>query len=143
MRRPAVLLLAVVLAACSGDSGSGGSGEVGVRVTFDEPLRVGPVVWTVVVTNDTSDDLELTFPTGQRAHVTLSQGGEVVYQWSRAQLFTQMIDHVRIPAGGKRQFTLDEPGLDVDPGRYTMTAVVSASNRPDLRHTRTVTVEPG
>ena len=141
MRRSALLLLAVLVAACGGDSDSG-TGEAGVRVSFDEPLRVGPVTWSVVVTNDTDDDLELTFATGQRADVSLVRGDEVVYQWSRGQLFTQVVGSLRIPAGGRRTFTLDEPGIDVDPGVYTLTAVVSASNRTDLRHTREVTVEP-
>ena len=142
MRRTSVLVLAMLVAACGGGTGAEG-GELDARVTFEEPLRVGPVTWTVVVTNDTSDDLELTFPTGQRADIILSQGDETVYKWSRGQMFTQMVSHLRIPAGGKKTFTLDEPGLDVDPGKYTLSAVVSTSNRHDLRDTREVTVEHG
>ena len=135
-RAAAVLLIAVLVAAC-GSSGGG----IDTRVTFKEPLRVGPVTWTITVTNDASHALELTFPTGQRADVTLARNGHALYTWSRGQMFTQMVGHVRIPAGGKKAFTLDEPGLDMDPGTYTLTAVVVASNRHDLRDQREVTVE--
>jgi hypothetical protein len=55
-------------------------------------------------------------------------------------MFTQMVGHLRIPARGNHAFTLDEPGLDVDPGAYTLTAVVVASNRHDLRDQREVTI---
>jgi hypothetical protein len=140
MRRvAAVALIALLLAACGSGTGGGG-GEPDARVTFDEPLRVGPVTWKITVTNDTTHALDLTFPTGQRAEVTLSQHGRTIYQWSRGQMFTQMVGHVRIPAGGNHVFNLDEPGLDVDPGVYTLTAVVVASNRHDLRDEREVTV---
>ena len=139
MRRSGFVALVVLVAACAlGTGGAGGSADA--HVTFKEPLRVGPVTWTITVTNDTTKALELTFPTGLRAEVTLSQNGERIYRWSDGQMFTQMVGHLRIPAGGDHAFTLDEPGLDVDPGTYTLTAVVVASNRHDLRDQREVTV---
>ena len=139
-RRAAVILSIVMLATACASSTGGGGREVDTRVTFKEPLRVGPVTWKITVTNDTTHALKLTFPTGQRADVTLSQNGETIYQWSRGQLFTQMVGHLTIPAGGEHVFTLDEPGIDVDPGMYSLTAVVVASNRHDLRDQREVTV---
>ena len=140
MRRVAVLAAVTVLVAACGSIAGGGGGTADAHVTFKEPLRVGPVTWRITVTNDTSHALDLTFPTGQRADVTLSRNGHTIYKWSRGQMFTQMVGHLRIPAGGNHAFTLDEPGLDVDPGEYTLTAVVVASNRHDLRDQREVTV---
>jgi hypothetical protein len=140
MRRTALFLVAALVAACGGSSSE--RDGLATRVAFEEPLRVGEVTWKVVVTNDTSEDVRLTFPTGQRADVSLRRGDEVVYEWSRGVMFTQSVGHVRIPAGGRRTFTLDEPGLDVDAGSYTLTAIVTASNRRDLRDTREVTVKP-
>ncbi|MCU1486209.1 MAG: hypothetical protein JWN67_2955 [Actinomycetia bacterium] len=142
MRRLALLVAVLALASCGGSTMGGASGaSADAQVTFSpDPLQVGPVTWTVTVTNDTSDDLKLTFGTGQRADVTLSRGGQAAYQWSRGMLFTQMVEDVTVPAGGNKAFTLDEPGLDVDPGEYTLTARVTASNRTYLKVTRQVTV---
>ena len=139
-RHPAVLLLALVVAACGSGVGGGG-GEPDARIEFKEPLVVGPVRWKVVVTNDTTRAVDLTFPTGQRAEVTLSQNGHTIYQWSHGQMFTQVVGHVRIAAGKKTIFSLDEPGVDVDPGTYTLTAWVTCSNRHDLRDQREVTIK--
>jgi hypothetical protein len=140
------LLLAVALlavAACGSDGGgAGGSATAAdVRVTFSpEPLRVGPVSWTVTITNDTSKPLRLSFSTGQRADVTLTRAGEAVYQWSRGMLFTQLVGSLTVPAGGNKAFVLDEPGLEIDPGEYELTAMITAADRSELRTTRRVTV---
>jgi hypothetical protein len=143
MRRLVLLAAVVLLVSCGGSSTDGASAaSPDVRVTFTpHPLEVGPVTWTVTVTNDTADDVQLTFPTGKRADVTLTRDGEAVYQWSRAMVFTQMVEHLTVPAGGNKAFVLDEPGLDVDPGEYTLAATVATSNRNDLKVTRQVTVQ--
>ncbi|MCU1374554.1 MAG: Intracellular proteinase inhibitor [Actinomycetia bacterium] len=121
--------------------GGASDASADAQVTFSpDPLQVGPVTWKVTVTNDTGNGLKLSFTTGQRADVTLTRGGEAVYQWSRGMMFTQSMQDVTVPAGGNTGFTLDEPGLDVDPGEYTLTARVTASNRKDLKVTRQVTV---
>ncbi|MCU1379532.1 MAG: Intracellular proteinase inhibitor [Acidimicrobiales bacterium] len=147
MRRLVLLAAVVLLVSCAGSStdgasgaGAGASADVRVRFTPD-PLEVGPVTWTVTITNDTTDDLQLTFPSGKRADITLTRDGEAVYQWSRAMAFTQMVEHLTVPAGGNKAFVLDEPGLDVDPGEYTLTATVATSNRDDLKVSQQVTVQ--
>jgi hypothetical protein len=147
MRRLLLLgvLAPLVLLGCGTDGDVGDEpaeeGGVHVEVTFDEPLRVGPVTWVVTVVNGGSDDLELRFPSGLRADVGLRRDGEEAYRWSRGQMFTQVLGTEEVPAGERRRFTLDEPGLDVDPGSYTLTATVKASNDLDLTVTRKVTVE--
>jgi len=146
MKRIALLAGIVLLVmGCASGSGGGGAkagGGVDVQVTFaPDPLRAGAAVtFTVTVTNGTSTPLALTFPTGQRADVTLSKGGTVVYQWSRGLMFTQMVGHVEVPAGGQESFALESRGFDVPAGTYRLHAVVTASNHMDLGVTREVTV---
>ena len=145
MKRVAVLLLAVlVLASCGGSGGGlggdeGGSADLSLTFTPD-PLVVGPVTWTLTIENLTGSSLKLTFPTGQRGDVTLTKDGETAYQWSRGQLFTQVVSEVEIKAGLNKAFTLDEPGLDVDPGEYTLTATLASPDHRELKVTRQVTV---
>jgi hypothetical protein len=134
-----LLLLPLVLLGCSSTSG----GSADARVTYaPDPLRPGPVTWTVTITNDSDDDLELTFPSGQRAEVTLRREGGVVYQWSRGKLFTQVVGHETVKSGGNTAYTL-EGELDVEPGEYELTAMVTTTNAKAWTVTRTVTVEPG
>lgn len=137
-----LLVLLVVLAAACGDGGSSSSGGgLSVDVAYDDPLRVGPVTWEVTVTNGTDDPVDLEFTSGQRADVTLTRDGEEVYRWSRGLMFTQDLATVTVPEGGAETFPLEEPGLDVDPGDYRLTASVTVSNRK-LSVERQVTVEP-
>jgi hypothetical protein len=143
MKRAALLALAlsVALVACGGSSTSGGAGSTSVQVAYaPTPLRVGPVTWTVTVTNRTGHGLALTFPSGKRADVSLEKGGKAVYQWGRGMLFTQLVTHLTIAAGGRRAFTLDEPGLEVDPGDYTLVVVLAVAGHPELRSRTPVTV---
>ena len=141
MKRALLLGIVLVLVSCS--SGLGGSeGSADAAITYaPDPLQVGPVTWTVTVTNDSTDDLKLTFTSGKQADVTLTKDGETVYQWSRGQMFTQAITELTIDAGKNEAFVLDEPGLDVDPGDYTLTAWVTAKGGKDLMVTRQVTVQ--
>ena len=127
MRRLGILLLPLLVLVGCGSGGLGGDegGSADLSLTYSpDPLAVGPVTWTLTIENLTSKAVTIEFPTGQRGDVTLVKGGETVYQWSRGQMFTQEVGHVTIDAGLNKAFTLDEPGLDVDPGEYTATATV-------------------
>jgi hypothetical protein len=141
-----VALLLVVVTACGSRGGTGGasSGGADVQVTFTpDPLRAGRVTFSVTITNGTTKALDLTFPTGQRADVTLSMGSDTVYRWSSGLAFTQEVGHIRIEAGGNETFRLGAPTFDVGPGRYTLRATVATSNRTDLTASREVTVRSG
>jgi len=146
VRRIVLAVGLVVLAVACGSGSTGGAAKggdsTGTQVTFvPDPLRTGAAVtFTVTVANGTSTALDLTFPTGQRADVTLAKGDTVLYQWSRGLLFTQMVGHVRVPAGGHEAFTLESRSFDVPAGTYRLHAVVTASNHMDLGITREVTV---
>ena len=143
MKRLAVLLVPLLLLVGCGGGGLGGDegGSADLSVTFTpDPLAVGPVTWTLTIENLTSSSLKLTFPTGKRGDVTLTKDGETAYQWSRGQLFTQELSEVTVEAGLNKAFTLDEPGLDVDPGEYTLTATLASPDHKELTVTRQVTV---
>ena len=138
----AIVVVLVLVAACGGGAGRG-SGRADAQITFTpDPLRSGSVTWTITVTNDTSSALDLTFPSGQRADVTLSQSGNVRYQWSRGMAFTQLVGTEQVKAGGNTAYTL-QGELNVAPGTYQLHAVVTASNHTDLGVTRDVTVRSG
>jgi hypothetical protein len=142
----AVVAASLLVAGCGSEATMGGeSGSADAQVTFTpDPLAPGPVTFTVTVTNDTSDSLDLTFPNGQRADVSLRRGNDFFYTWSTGRFFTQEIGHVHIPAGGNRAFTLVAPDFAVPPGTYTLQATVSATGYnfgdPDLGAIREVTV---
>jgi hypothetical protein len=144
VRRLALLLVPVLLVVGCGGGGGGFGGDGGsadLSVTFTpDPLAVGPVTWTLTVENLSDAAVKLTFPTGQRGDVTLTKDGEAAYQWSRGQMFTQVVGEVTIDAGLNKAFTLDEPGLDVDPGEYTLTATLASPDHKELKVTRQVTV---
>lgn len=145
MRRLAIVLLPLLaLGACGSDGPDPVAGDApGIRVDVGhpDPLRVGPLAWTVTVANDTAEPVVLHFPSSQRADVALTRNGEEVYRWSRGLMFAQVLGTERLAAGEKRELRLDEPGLDVDPGEYTLSASIAAKGRPDLDVTRTVKVE--
>jgi hypothetical protein len=144
VRRLALLLVPVLLVVGCGSGGGGFGGDGGsadLSVTFTpDPLTVGPVTWTLPIENLSDSAVKLTFPTGQRGDVTLTKDGETAYQWSRGQLFTQVVGEVTVDAGLNKAFTLDEPGLDVDPGEYTLTATLASPDHEELKVTRQVTV---
>ncbi|MCU1485961.1 MAG: hypothetical protein JWN67_2707 [Actinomycetia bacterium] len=143
MRRLALLLVPVLLVVGCGGGGMGGGdgGSADLSLTYaPDPLVVGPVTWTLTIENLTDSALKVTFPTGQRGDVTLVKDGETAYQWSRGQMFTQEVSEVTVDAGMNKAFTLAEPGLDVDPGEYTLTATLASPDHQELKVTRQVTV---
>jgi hypothetical protein len=144
VKRLLVLLLLAVPLACGDDDGDDddGRGDVpgatSVAVDVAEPLRPGPVTWEVTLS--AAEALELSFPDAQRAEVSLSRGGEVVYQWSRSQMFSQELGEESLGAGDQLTFELEDV-LEVDPGEYELEASITATDT-DLTERRTVTVEP-
>jgi len=145
VKRALLLAVLLVMAACGSDDepDTAPEGDVRVQLAFDEPLRAGPVVWRVTVVNDGSDELRMTFPSSQRADVTLTRDGELAYQWSADMLFTQVIGHESLRPGTEKTFVLDESDLDVPPGEYELRAVITSSDHMDLAVSRHVTVGDG
>lgn len=160
-----VVLLAtvVILGACNGGDGDDdesppttgdpAAGQVGVLVgdldqgsveataAPDPPVAGESVVWSFAVTNTSAEPLTLTFPSGQRADIVLSDEGEEVYRWSEGRVFTQAIEDVTVDAGETVTFDL-ESTLDIGPGTYELTATLTSDPAPAPMR-RTIDVEAG
>lgn len=87
------------------------------------------VTFTFTVTNTGSDPVELTFRSGKRADVVVTDtgSGEEVWRWSAGRMFTQAISTVEL-AGGEtldRSFTWDDPPA----GSYEAEGTLAANSR--------------
>ncbi len=119
---------------------SGSSGLV-LRVT-DLGIDAGePVTWPFDLTNATDGDTTLTFTSGQRVEVTLSDDSGEVYRWSDGMFFTQAMETVNLPAGVTLPFTLTADPIDLPPGEYAAKAWVTATETSDVVLTWNVTVD--
>jgi Intracellular proteinase inhibitor len=106
---------------------------MGFAVRLDvspQPPRAGePVRWTLSVTNSGEDPRTLTFASGQEGDVVLEADGVERYRWSRGMAFIQVLSERELDAGETWSFSLDGV-LDVEPGRYSLVASVTASPAP-------------
>lgn len=101
--------------------------------TADLGVVVGEAaVWPFDLTNGTDADVTLTFTSGQRMELTLSDEGGEVYRWSADMMFTQAIEEVRLPAGGTFPYTLTAEPIDLPPGTYTAKSWVTALEATDV-----------
>ena len=92
-----------------------------------EPITSGDTVWWAFdVTNAGNTPVDLTFSSGQRGDVTLSQGEVAKYRWSDGKAFTEAIETVTIQPGTSMPVVLNDV-LALPPGDYDVTAVVTAS----------------
>ena len=109
-----------------------GTAEVRVRFTpVIEPILGTDMVWWVFdVTNLVTVPLDLTFPSGQRGEVILSQNGVEVYRWSKSKSFVQAVTVDTVPPGSSRAIVLNDM-FAVAPGIYAVTAEVTASVGPE------------
>ena len=92
-----------------------------------EPITSGDTVWWAFdVTNAGETPVDLTFSSGQRGDVTLSQGEVEKYRWSDGKAFTEAIETVTLQPGMSVPVVLNDV-LAVPPGDYDVTAMVTAS----------------
>jgi hypothetical protein len=77
--------------------------------------------------------LGLVFPSGQQGEITLHAGGVERYRWSRGLVFVQMLSERSLEPGEAWSFSL-EGELDVEPGRYSLLATVTATPPPPPVH---------
>lgn len=149
MRRLTLIVLLTTLAGCGGDAGGSESqaGEqkqgLSMSVSFTEPLRSGqPVTWTLEVENGGPAEATLVFRSGKEGDVTLTQGGKEAYRWSGARYFTQAVRQVRLAAGEKKTFRLEEQALTAAAGDYELVAELDSEPAPPPIR-RSVEVEKG
>jgi plastocyanin len=105
----------------------------GLRVRFSpvsEPVKSGDTVWWAFdVTNEGSTSDTITFGSGQRAEVVLTQGGVEKYRWSAGKSFTQAVEEVTVQSGKTWSVAMNDT-LSLAPGVYDMTANITASHAP-------------
>jgi hypothetical protein len=115
-----------------------------LRVRFavdpDVPLAGGQVYWVFDIKNVDSKSIVLTFDSGQRGEVTLSQGGSEKYRWSADKSFTQSVDNVTIQPGKTWSFSLSD-SVRTTPGRYDLVAKVTTSSVALAELHATVTIQ--
>lgn len=118
------------------------SGDDGLVLrTADLGIVVGdPVIWPFDFTNGTDSDITLTFSSGQRMDLTMSNENGEVYRWSDDMMFTQAIEEVTLPVGATLPHTLSAESINLPPGTYSAKAWVTAAEAMDLTLTWTVTV---
>jgi hypothetical protein len=109
--------------------------------TVDLGLVVGePAVWPFDLTNATDDDTMLTFTSGQRMELTLSNDSGEVYRWSADMMFTQAIEEVALPAGATLPYMLTAEPIGLPSGEYIATAWVRAAEAMNVSLTWNVTI---
>ena len=71
----------------------------------------GDVTFEYVVTNTGTSPVELTFRSGKRADVVVTQGEEEVWRWSDGRMFTQAIQEYTMDPGESitQEFIWKEP----------------------------------
>lgn len=108
------------------------SGEVRVRFSpVSEPLVAGDQVWWAFdVKNVGMTPLDLTFSSGQRGDVILTQDGMEEYRWSAGKAFTEAIETVTIKPGIALSIVLNDK-VQVAPGEYDLTATITAAAGPE------------
>jgi hypothetical protein len=96
------------------------------------PPRSGEAVrWALSVANHADEARALTFPSGQEGDVVLETGGVERYRWSRDKAFILMITEHELEAGETWSFSLEDV-LQVEPGRYSVVAWVTATPPPPV-----------
>jgi len=91
-----------------------------------------PIVLPIDLRNATDADATLTFTSGQRVELTLSQDGDEIYRWSATASFIQSVEEVTIAAGEVFGSTLITTPVDLPPGTFTAQAWITAEEASDL-----------
>jgi hypothetical protein len=92
-----------------------------------DPVVSGGSEWFAFdVRNESEGPLDLIFPSGQEAEVILSQDGVEKYRWSEGLLFTEAIKTVTLQLGDVYPLAIYDT-VDVPPGRYDLTASITAA----------------
>ncbi len=110
-------------------STTGGRPEVAFTVAIDSPSYAsGATVQARMTLKNTSPDaIHLTFPSGQSYDLRiLDQQGNVVYSWSKGQVFSQIFREETF-GPGEKSFYVSAPLGSLAPGIYKMEAWLTTS----------------
>jgi hypothetical protein len=109
-----------------------GDARLNLTVTHGPLVAHQPVVWQLVFSNVSAQNVQITFRTAQRGEVVLldkSHNNKVVYQWSKGRSFTQSLATSTIGPRKKLAITL-EGTLDVAAGTYQLRAGMASTPAP-------------
>ena len=114
-----------------------------LEVKTAEPPRMGrPVAWQLILTNGGPDTIVMQFGSSQLGDVVLEQDGEEIYRWSRERMFTQSIQCLELRGGESARLDLTDDTLEINAGKYDLTATVASQPNAPRPVRRTVTVLP-
>jgi hypothetical protein len=84
------------------------------------------IEFTYVVENSGDSAVDLTFMSGKKFDVAVTDDGEEVWRWSHGRMFTQAIEEMSLKPGEELSFsgTWD----DADPGTYEATGTLAAQS---------------
>ena len=119
----------------------GSSAGLVVRVADLGIVAGEPVTFPIDIRNATDTTQPLTFTSGQRAEVTLSQDGVEVYRWSDGFGFTQAIEERSLEAGQLFGAVITDDPIDLPPGTYDAKAWITATEAADVVVEWTTSIE--
>ena len=106
------------------------SGKLTMNGEFAVHIEPHALRFALNVTNESSKDVEVTFPNGQGYDFTvLDARGSVVYRWGNGRMFTQSVQNKLIDGG--KTMRIDERAVTTLPqGKYVAVATLRSSNYP-------------
>ena len=111
------------------------SGKLTMNGEFAVHIEPHALRFALNVTNESSKDVEVTFPNGQGYDFTvLDAQGSVVYRWGNGRMFTQSVQNKLIGSG--QSLSIDERAQTTLPqGKYVAVATLRSSNYPVTQRT--------
>ncbi|MHB1041970.1 MAG: BsuPI-related putative proteinase inhibitor [Eubacteriales bacterium] len=153
---PNLIYPGLVLVVPGGGTETGGGGTQdpvvirGLRYTITtnkrEYRRGEPVSITLTKRNVSNSTISLRYRTGQRFDfLARRSSGQVVWRWSRGQVFTQQTARVTLSPGESQVFRVtwdqrDNRGLQVEPGTFTIASINVAEGLKDREVTTTIRI---
>ncbi len=142
---PTVLVLGLALLGCDGGGGGDGTGnaylsyELMIRNSSNESvinLQKGEVAtFVLTVSNDTSEEINITYDSSQWYDFLVLHDTDVVWQWSYGMAFITVIMEESILPNTSISFEeewnqVDNNGISVDTGSYVLKAIYRGTD-PD------------
>jgi hypothetical protein len=96
------------------------------------------VMFVLLITNTSSDPVEVNFTSGQSFDFTVAAGQREVWRWSEEQMFTQALRSERLEPGESRRYEATWRPDASEIGEFVATGVLTASEHRVEQSTRIV-----